>query len=601
MNELLKVPQDLNPSDGQWSVLHPEFAGTCCAFSRDRDGTFLAVGGAKGRIALFDFSTIPVLVKVLAPPASVAHGQPAVAKAVHRLSWAHNNRILVAAHPHGVLTVWDVVQGALCHTVVCGAPVGSLHCLQRWRQDQCVVLLAAAQPCLRLLNLRTGAWEDSRAPVIQLVVQDALAVPRAGPSDTTDAAAAATPPGVAQPLLPPASAPRVSGCLAPDERRVFVLDGRGELAAYDVAAGTRLVVVSFGVPFQHPYLHISDDGAFMLATSAAGVRLLDTNTLETLCKYRDAVNNVAFGSCCFGSSGGSLAAAAEPASGVTDAATGPPMPPRAVVAVPASDACDQLYVFGVSSSDPGMRVIAAPRNGVSSVAWHPRRPLLAACMRRGSVHVLCKEYQSGWPGPMYPPGFEILENNAKYVEHEDEFDLVGDQTAVGRGVDEASSKVDVGVDAPQFVTPPSRGEDALALPVLTHLPVHPEADEGDSMAGSPEEEGARGGSVLGFAALLWQDEDAGEGGEGGEGDEVAGEEEGGAADGMPVTVTGDERDAGADWAVMEPPADSKWSRKRARGGGVDDVEDQQLGDGDETAGKLSGRAARRGSTRRRTR
>ena len=54
-----------NPMNGEWELLNGEMRGTALAFSAN--GKFLAVGSADGRVALWDCSTVHVLVAMLDP------------------------------------------------------------------------------------------------------------------------------------------------------------------------------------------------------------------------------------------------------------------------------------------------------------------------------------------------------------------------------------------------------------------------------------------------------------------------------------------------------------------------------------------------------
>lgn len=50
----------------------------------------------------------------------------------------------------------------------------------------------------------------------------------------------------------------------------------------------------------------------------------------------------------------------------------------------------------------------APERRIGFLSWHPKRPLLLAIAQDfGTVYVLEQLHSTNWPGPMYPPGFEV--------------------------------------------------------------------------------------------------------------------------------------------------------------------------------------------------
>ena len=51
--------------------------------------------------------------------------------------------------------------------------------------------------------------------------------------------------------------------------------------------------------------------------------------------------------------------------------------------------------------------------------------MLVVLTAHGDSYALEPEIRTNWPGPMYPPGFMVVDDNEPYTEAEDEFDTVG--------------------------------------------------------------------------------------------------------------------------------------------------------------------------------
>jgi COMPASS component SWD1 len=69
------------------------------------------------------------------------------------------------------------------------------------------------------------------------------------------------------------------------------------------------------------------------------------------------------------------------------------------------------------------RILEGPKEGVTDLAWHPCRPIVASIsMTAGVVYIWAKDYTENWSA--FAPDFKELEENEEYVEREDEFDLM---------------------------------------------------------------------------------------------------------------------------------------------------------------------------------
>lgn len=68
------------------------------------------------------------------------------------------------------------------------------------------------------------------------------------------------------------------------------------------------------------------------------------------------------------------------------------------------------------------RVLEGPKDGLSDLAWHPNRPIVASVTMAGLVYLWARDYTESWSA--FAPDFKELHENEEYVEREDEFDIV---------------------------------------------------------------------------------------------------------------------------------------------------------------------------------
>lgn len=67
------------------------------------------------------------------------------------------------------------------------------------------------------------------------------------------------------------------------------------------------------------------------------------------------------------------------------------------------------------------KILEGPQTAsVSQVAWHPRRPVLAAVSGDGRVYLWARVFTENWSA--FAPDFKELDENEEYIEREDEFD-----------------------------------------------------------------------------------------------------------------------------------------------------------------------------------
>jgi hypothetical protein len=117
-----------------------------------------------------------------------------------------------------------------------------------------------------------------------------------------------------------------------------------------------------------------------------------------------------------------------------------------------------------------------------STQWHPTKPVIASVSGLGSVHLWEEKQTDTWSA--FAPGFEELEENATYVEREDEFDEVrllpcvcllaptdhpSTHAAGQEDAGEALRRKELAEDAPIDILSTTPPRTALALPPVAAL------------------------------------------------------------------------------------------------------------------------------------
>eukprot|EP00616_Rhizochromulina_sp_CCMP1243_P008753 CAMPEP_0118962062 /NCGR_PEP_ID=MMETSP1173-20130426/533_1 /TAXON_ID=1034831 /ORGANISM="Rhizochromulina marina cf, Strain CCMP1243" /LENGTH=698 /DNA_ID=CAMNT_0006910281 /DNA_START=1 /DNA_END=2094 /DNA_ORIENTATION=- len=129
--------------------------------------------------------------------------------------------------------------------------------------------------------------------------------------------------------------------------------------------------------------------------------------------------------------------------------------------------------------EPEMRFAEAPESNFVQLLWHPHRPLLVAVAEEhGDAYVIEPSLTSNWPGAMYPPGYQVLNDNMPYLESETEVDCVPrgadvEQPAAAKPGGTGSSSGDADQDAednpPIDILSPESLEPSLVASTLFHM------------------------------------------------------------------------------------------------------------------------------------
>lgn len=68
------------------------------------------------------------------------------------------------------------------------------------------------------------------------------------------------------------------------------------------------------------------------------------------------------------------------------------------------------------------RILEGLKEGLTDLAWHPSRAIVASVSMSGVIYLWAKDYTENWSA--FAPDFKELEENEEYVEREDEFDTM---------------------------------------------------------------------------------------------------------------------------------------------------------------------------------
>ncbi|BEJ15053.1 hypothetical protein CspHIS471_0408200 [Cutaneotrichosporon sp. HIS471] len=116
-----------------------------------------------------------------------------------------------------------------------------------------------------------------------------------------------------------------------------------------------------------------------------------------------------------------------------------------------------------------VKVLEGPKESLMDADWHPTRPIIATVENSGDVHIWQTSSPDNWAA--FAPGFEELEENVEYDEHEDEFDIEDEDDAARKMNEAEDEDIDVLSPADDF---PRRPEPSLGAAGAAE---HDEEDE----------------------------------------------------------------------------------------------------------------------------
>lgn len=370
----------------------------CICFNRR--GTLLAAGCQDGACVIWDFDTRGIAKELRDTSSSVL---------VTNVSWSKCGRYLLVAASDRTLALWDVAKGVKINTLTL-------------QQSALFVRLHPSNPSLCL------AGPMSNPPVlVDLNSGTSHTLARSAPKtlDTGQLAQSKSINGNTQ------FSPSVA-CFNKRGDLIFVGNSKGDVLITDTVSKQVRALVQIPGGALVRYFSVSRSGQYLLIISndriirlyeillpvngasqallamAAGqseddLSLEDLKRLGSQCfqyskEFQDRVNRVHWRAACFSGDGEYVAGAS------------------------AVKGEHKIHIWN-SKTGQLARILEGPKEGITDLAWHPSRPIVASVsMTAGVIYIWAKDYTENWSA--FAPDFKELEENEEYVEKEDEFDLM---------------------------------------------------------------------------------------------------------------------------------------------------------------------------------
>jgi hypothetical protein len=148
-----------------------------------------------------------------------------------------------------------------------------------------------------------------------------------------------------------------------------------------------------------------------------------------------------------------------------------------------------------------MEIVPAPtRQGVTHMAISAARPLLVAITPDEGCYVRQQLLHTDFPGPMYPSGYTLVENNTQYDEAEDEFDVIVTYNRRGVPVRTPAHEVVVPGQHETRLEPADRTRPGDDIDVITLLPQQQQQTDATTASASTASSGSGGGGSSSSAA-----------------------------------------------------------------------------------------------------
>uniref|UniRef100_A0A1I7XU96 Methionine synthase reductase n=1 Tax=Heterorhabditis bacteriophora TaxID=37862 RepID=A0A1I7XU96_HETBA len=301
-----------------------------------------------------------------------AHALP-----VSSLSWSRDGRKLLTASADTTVAIWDVLQGTAVHKLKFSAMVVSAVFNPR-NDNQVLVLQLNYPPSLEELNPRSQ----------RILVNDI-------PGTVEDGVTA----------------------IAFDRRAKYIITGtsKGKLVVYDSSTLRMLSCGKQNSVQQIRQIVIPRRGNFILTNSQDRVirtynlddllMLQNGATIEPKHRVLDIVNKAAWKAVCTDSEGDYICGA--------------------------STKAHSLYVWERTTGTLIKILHGTKGESLLDVQWHPTRPVILS-VANGMISVWTQAHVENWSA--FAPEFTELEENAKYMEREGEFDME-DEDAEEEGKD----------------------------------------------------------------------------------------------------------------------------------------------------------------------
>ena len=412
------------------------YEGFAVSVAFNRRGTLLAAGCGDGRITVYDLVT-------KGPVLSLAHHVGSVGS----VSFSRSGRKLLSGSADWDVVLWDLGEGEMEAKLHLSGPLLSAA-MHPVHNRLALVFPLGGPPGMVSFARRPHSGSPGSASFFPL--------PSLGGGESDTVAAAVV--------------------LAPGGRWVFVGTSDGKLVRVPL-------VVADGEVTYGPVEEVAEVGAGVrgMVLSGDGKRVLVNCTdrvirmygvanggtldgdakvdLEFLHRYEDLVNKLSWSALAFSSDG------------------------EYVLGSSGESSQHNIYVWDVLLGTL-VKILEGPKEGILSFAWHPLRPVIASTSSMGVVYMWGTHMTQNWSA--YAPDFEELEENAAYLEREDEFDELSDaeraaaKAAAAAQADALEEAMVVDVitrDRLPFETDSDMEYmDSDGLPELTHVPVDPIPD-----------------------------------------------------------------------------------------------------------------------------
>uniref|UniRef100_A0A9J2Q8D7 Translation initiation factor beta propellor-like domain-containing protein n=1 Tax=Ascaris lumbricoides TaxID=6252 RepID=A0A9J2Q8D7_ASCLU len=349
-------------------------SANCCKFNRW--GSMVAVGSIDGRVYIFDVITKGVV------KSWMCHGYPITA-----LSWSRDGRKLLTAATDWSVAIWDVLEGTRLERFVYGSPIISAMFNPR-DEYQILVVYLSGNPVVEDVKAKQQK-EVIRFPgflfssFVDLDIHTKIRFHGMGDDQVGDVTVATF-----------------------DRRGKFIVTGtsKGRIAFYDSKTIRMITYVKQNALHQIKNIVLTRRGDFLLTNSQDRIiRTYNLNDLlkkhqgavvEPMQKLLDIVNKASWKAICVSNDGDYICGA--------------------------STKAHSLYIWERNSGCLIKMLHGTKGESLHDVQWHPTRPIILS-VANGLVSVWTQAHVENWSA--FAPEFTELEENAKYMEKESEFDL----------------------------------------------------------------------------------------------------------------------------------------------------------------------------------
>ncbi|KAJ3408067.1 hypothetical protein HDV05_005156 [Chytridiales sp. JEL 0842] len=363
-------------------------------------GNLIAAGCMDGPLLIWDMDTRGIACELRGHVGAITN-----------ISWARNGRFLLTSSKDWNCILWDLKEIGKRHVFRLSSTV-QMATIHPDESDTIVVCLQSGLPLLLRYNPGTFTGVASEDCWV-LGAADA-------PSEPTSSLEAEL---VARKLWD--GIPITAASFDSTGKRLFLGNSKGLLTIIDYAS--RKVLQSIKLPGAPGIKGIS------FSKKGSDVALNCTDKTIRVCAYNhknedeveieffkhrffDAVDQSKWTTCCFSVDSEYLAAGS------------------------AAKHVHKIYIWE-KGSGALVKMLEGPKEGLTDLAWHPTRPIMASVTGFGAINVWTVKVQENWSA--FAPDFKELDENIEYEECEDEFDNVSKDEKRSARLDDDSILIDI--------------------------------------------------------------------------------------------------------------------------------------------------------------